>query len=45
MGNQDLMIGAHALALGFILVTHDDAFKRITKLKVEDWTIPVRPRA
>jgi len=38
MGNLDVMIGAHALALGFTLVTHDLAFKRIKKLKVEDWT-------
>ena len=38
MGNLDLMIGAHALALGIILVTSDRAFTRIKKLKVEDWT-------
>jgi predicted nucleic acid-binding protein len=34
------MIGAHALALGLILVTNDRAFARIKKLKVEDWTKP-----
>ena len=39
MGNLDMMIGAHALALGAILVTNDQAFARIKKLKVEDWTI------
>jgi len=38
MGNLDTMIGAHALAAGAILVTHDHAFSRIKKLKVEDWT-------
>ena len=38
MGNLDMMIGAHALALDLILVTHDEAFKRIEKLKIEDWT-------
>jgi tRNA(fMet)-specific endonuclease VapC len=38
MGNLDAMIGAHALALGAILVTNDRAFGRIKKLKVEDWT-------
>jgi tRNA(fMet)-specific endonuclease VapC len=38
MGNLDLMIGAHALAAGAILVTHDRVFARIKKLKVEDWT-------
>ncbi len=38
MGNLDVMIGAHALAVGAILVTNDHAFGRIKKLKVEDWT-------
>jgi tRNA(fMet)-specific endonuclease VapC len=38
MGNLDLMIAAHALALGAILVTNDQAFARIKKLKIEDWT-------
>ena len=37
MGNLDLMIAAHALALDFVLVTNDQAFRRIKKLKVEDW--------
>lgn len=40
MGNLDLMIGAHALALGATLVTHDRSFARVKKLKVEDWTRP-----
>jgi tRNA(fMet)-specific endonuclease VapC len=39
MENLDLMIGAHALALGAILVTNDHAFSRIEKLKIEDWTM------
>jgi len=38
MGNLDLMIGAHALALGAVLVTNDQAFKRITNLQLADWT-------
>lgn len=38
MGNLDLTIGAHALALGAILVTNDHAFKWIKGLKTEDWT-------
>lgn len=38
MGNLDTMIGAHALAAGAVLVTNDHAFRRIKKLKVEDWT-------
>jgi len=40
MGSLDLMIGAHALALGFVLVTNDHAFSRIKKLKIADWTKP-----
>lgn len=38
MGNLDLMIAAHALALEAILVTNDRAFVRIKKLKTENWT-------
>lgn len=40
MGNLDMMIGAQALALDLVLVTNDRAFRRIKKLKVEDWTKP-----
>jgi tRNA(fMet)-specific endonuclease VapC len=42
MGNLDVMISAHALALDVILVTSDRAFGRIKKLKVEDWTKAAR---
>jgi tRNA(fMet)-specific endonuclease VapC len=42
MGNLDVMIAAHALAVGAVLVTNDHAFTRIKKLKVEDWTKPSR---
>jgi len=38
MGSLDMMIGAHALALGLVLVSHDRVFTRIKKLKVDDWT-------
>jgi tRNA(fMet)-specific endonuclease VapC len=38
MGNLDIMIGAHALALGAVLVTNDQAFARIERLKIVDWT-------
>ena len=38
MGNLDLMIAAQALALGLTLVTNDAAFRKIPKLKLEDWT-------
>ncbi len=38
MGNLDTMIGAHALAMGAVLVTNDAAFVRIAGLKAVDWT-------
>jgi len=38
IGSLDMMIAAHALALGAVLVTSDSAIKRIRKLKIEDWT-------
>jgi tRNA(fMet)-specific endonuclease VapC len=37
-GGMDLMIAAHAMALGVILVTADRALGRIKNLKTEDWT-------
>lgn len=40
LGNLDMMIGAQALASDLVLVTQDQAFKRIKKLKIEDWTKP-----
>jgi len=36
------MIAAHALAVGAVLVTNDQAFARIKKLKIEDWTRATR---
>jgi tRNA(fMet)-specific endonuclease VapC len=38
MGNLDLMIAAHAISAQLVLVTHDHVFRRIKRLKVEDWT-------
>lgn len=39
IGPLDLMIGAHALALGATLVTNNTAeFRRIPGLRCEDWT-------
>lgn len=38
MGNLDVMIAAHALALDATLVTNDHAFARVKKLKVVDWS-------
>ncbi len=34
----DLLIAAHALALGAVLVTNDQAMLRQTGLETEDWT-------
>lgn len=38
LGNLDLLIAAHALALGVVLVTNDPAFAQVEGLKIEDWT-------
>jgi tRNA(fMet)-specific endonuclease VapC len=38
LGNLDMMIAAQALASECILVTNDQGFRRVTKLKIEDWT-------
>lgn len=38
LGNLDMMIAAHAWAIGATLVTHDRAFQRVKHLKTEDWT-------
>lgn len=35
----DLLIAAHAIGIGAVLVTNDQAFSRITQLTVEDWSI------
>src|SRR3954447_19864983 len=39
LGSLDLLIGAHALAVGAVLVTNDRAFSQITQLQIEDWTV------
>jgi tRNA(fMet)-specific endonuclease VapC len=36
--NLDMMIAAHAMALGAVLVTNDGSFPRIQHLNCEDWT-------
>ncbi len=38
LSQLDTMIAAHALAHGFVLVSHDRAFFRVPGLSVEDWT-------
>ena len=39
MAPLDLMIAAHALALGATLVSADQALLRIDSLKIEDWSV------
>ena len=38
MDDMDMMIAAHALAEDAVLVTNDAAFRRIDRLRIEDWT-------
>jgi len=37
---EDLMIAAQALSLGLVLITNDQAFRFVGRLKTEDWTLP-----
>ena len=39
LGSLDLLIAAHALSLGTILVTSDRAFSHVAHLQIEDWTV------
>ncbi len=38
LGPLDMLIGAHALSLGAVLVSNDQAFQRVGGLQIEDWT-------
>lgn len=40
MGNMDMLIAAHALAVEAVLVTHDRVFRRVKGLRIEDWSKP-----
>jgi tRNA(fMet)-specific endonuclease VapC len=40
IGNMDLMIAAHSLALEVTLVSSDRVFRRVKDLKLEDWSRP-----
>ena len=40
LGGNDLLIAAHALSLGHILVTADRSFDRIAELPRENWLRP-----
>ncbi len=35
----DLLIAAHALAVDSVLITNDQAFKRVPNLRIEDWSV------
>jgi tRNA(fMet)-specific endonuclease VapC len=37
MGNFDLMIAAHAVSLGSVLVTADRMFRWVKGLRIDDW--------
>lgn len=38
IGNMDMLIAAHALSEGLIVVTHNTReFERVTNLRIEDW--------
>jgi tRNA(fMet)-specific endonuclease VapC len=40
IGSMDMLIGAHAYALGFTLVTNNaKEFKQIKNLKIVDWSV------
>lgn len=40
MGNLDMMIASHALAAQAVLVTNDRVFRRVKRLRIEDWSKP-----
>ena len=38
LGSLDMQIAAHASQVGAVLVTNDQAFKKVSRLRIEDWT-------
>jgi tRNA(fMet)-specific endonuclease VapC len=43
VGPIDLLIAAHALSLGSVLVTNDRSFGMVDALPIEDWTVHQAP--
>jgi tRNA(fMet)-specific endonuclease VapC len=41
LGPYDTQIAAHAVALGAVLASHDNAFRRIPNLQVENWATDI----
>ena len=37
LGAMDILIAAHALAVGAVLVSSDKAFRQVEQLEIEDW--------
>lgn len=41
LGAMDMLIAAHSVAVGAVLITNDKAFYQVkSHLKLEDWTMP-----
>jgi tRNA(fMet)-specific endonuclease VapC len=40
LGPLDMLIAAHAISAGAVLVTADKAFRHVPGLEIEDWTAP-----
>ena len=39
LGSLGVLIAAHALTVGAVLVTNDRTFSQIAQLQIEDWTV------